>query len=77
MLSLTIARYGNQRSIRAFRPKPLTSPIGPTGFHEIKHDGYRLIVQRDGKRGAAVPPQRPRLERSISADHPGRVAAAN
>jgi len=20
------------------------------GFHEIKHDGYRLIVQRDGKR---------------------------
>jgi bifunctional non-homologous end joining protein LigD len=22
----------------------------PTGFHEIKHDGYRLIVQREGKR---------------------------
>jgi bifunctional non-homologous end joining protein LigD len=21
---------------------------GPTGFHEIKHDGYRLIVRRDG-----------------------------
>jgi hypothetical protein len=74
MLSLTIARYGNQRSIRAFRPKPLTSPIGPTGFHEIKHDGF---VQRDGKRGAAVHPQRPRLERSISADHPGRVAAGD
>jgi bifunctional non-homologous end joining protein LigD len=21
---------------------------GPTGFHEIKHDGYRLIARRDG-----------------------------
>src|SRR3954454_9630447 len=25
-------------------------PAGPHWFHEIKHDGYRLIVQRDGKR---------------------------
>ena len=25
-------------------------PAGPDWFHEIKHDGYRLIVQRDGKR---------------------------
>jgi bifunctional non-homologous end joining protein LigD len=23
---------------------------GPDRFHEIKHDGYRLIVQREGKR---------------------------
>jgi ATP-dependent DNA ligase len=25
-------------------------PAGPDWFHEIKHDGYRLIVHRDGKR---------------------------
>jgi bifunctional non-homologous end joining protein LigD len=25
-------------------------PTGPDWFHEIKHDGYRLIVQREGKR---------------------------
>jgi len=25
-------------------------PAGPDWFHEIKHDGYRLIVQRGGKR---------------------------
>jgi bifunctional non-homologous end joining protein LigD len=25
-------------------------PAGPDWFHEIKHDGYRMIVQRDGAR---------------------------
>ena len=25
-------------------------PDRPEWIHEIKHDGYRLIVQRDGKR---------------------------
>jgi bifunctional non-homologous end joining protein LigD len=25
-------------------------PAGPDWLHEIKHDGYRLIVHRDGKR---------------------------
>jgi len=25
-------------------------PAGPDFFHEIKHDGFRLIVQREGKR---------------------------
>jgi ATP-dependent DNA ligase len=25
-------------------------PDSPAWIHEIKHDGYRLIVQRDGKR---------------------------
>src|SRR6516165_7204612 len=29
--------------IRATRP-----PSGPDWIHEIKHDGYRLIVRRDG-----------------------------
>ena len=27
-----------------------TVPAGPDWIHEIKHDGYRLIVQREGKR---------------------------
>jgi ATP-dependent DNA ligase len=27
-------------------PKP---PSGPDWVHEIKHDGYRLIVRRDGE----------------------------
>ena len=27
-----------------------TVPAGPDWVHEIKHDGYRLIVQREGKR---------------------------
>ena len=32
-------------------PTPGTKvPAGPDWIHEIKHDGYRLIVQRDGKR---------------------------
>jgi len=26
------------------------APDSPEWMHEIKHDGYRLIVQRDGKR---------------------------
>jgi bifunctional non-homologous end joining protein LigD len=25
-------------------------PTGPNWFHEIKHDGYRLIVQRERER---------------------------
>jgi len=25
-------------------------PAGPDWLHEIKHDGYRLVVQREGKR---------------------------
>jgi len=26
------------------------APVGPEWVHEIKHDGYRLIVRRDGDR---------------------------
>jgi ATP-dependent DNA ligase len=29
--------------VRASKP-----PFGPNWVHEIKHDGYRLIVRRDG-----------------------------
>ena len=34
----------------ASRPRGTAVPAGPDWIHEIKHDGYRLIVQRDGKR---------------------------
>jgi bifunctional non-homologous end joining protein LigD len=38
----------------AFEPciptRGTTVPAGPDWLHEIKHDGYRLIVHRDGKR---------------------------
>ena len=38
----------------AFEPcipiRGTTVPVGNDWIHEIKHDGYRLIVQRDGQR---------------------------
>jgi len=37
--------------VRALYSEPRTKvPAGPDWLHEIKHDGYRLIVQREGKR---------------------------
>src|SRR4051794_6692276 len=40
--------------LRQFQPciptRGTEVPAGPDWFHEIKHDGYRLIVQREGKR---------------------------
>jgi ATP-dependent DNA ligase len=30
--------------------EPCRPPSGPLWVHEIKHDGYRLIVRRDGLR---------------------------
>jgi bifunctional non-homologous end joining protein LigD len=35
---------------RAFQRAAPKSRPGPDWLHEIKHDGYRLIVQREGKR---------------------------
>jgi len=35
---------------RASRPAGTKVPAGPDWIHEIKHDGYRLIIQREGKR---------------------------
>jgi bifunctional non-homologous end joining protein LigD len=32
-------------------------PVGRDWIHEIKHDGYRLIVQRDGARVRLFNPQ--------------------
>jgi bifunctional non-homologous end joining protein LigD len=40
----------NQRSSPAFRPKRQRSLTARSGSTKIKHDGYRLIVQRDGQR---------------------------
>ena len=38
----------------AFQPciptRGIKVPVGPDWIHEIKHDGYRLIVERDGAR---------------------------
>ena len=36
-------------------------PSGPDWLHEIKHDGYRLIVQREGNARPAAHPTRIRL----------------
>jgi len=44
-----LSRMRNQRSAAAFRRAGPRSPTGRSEFHEIKHDGYRLIVQRKGK----------------------------
>jgi bifunctional non-homologous end joining protein LigD len=42
-----VSQYENQPCIPTRGTKV---PAGPDWFHEIKHDGYRLIVQREGKR---------------------------
>src|SRR2546423_7555776 len=40
--------------LRKFQPciptRGIKVPAGPDWFHEVKHDGYRLIVQREDKR---------------------------
>src|ERR1700704_4208962 len=41
-------RPGLRACIPISLPKP---PAGPQWIHEINHDGYRLIVRRDGERG--------------------------
>jgi ATP-dependent DNA ligase len=37
-----------ESSIPTLAAKP---PAGPDWVHEIRHDGYRLIVRRDGPTG--------------------------
>jgi bifunctional non-homologous end joining protein LigD len=46
-LSRTVRQYEYQPCIPTRGTKV---PSGPDWLHEIKHDGYRLIVQREGKR---------------------------
>src|ERR1051325_5212320 len=37
--------------VRPCQPSPIAAPpAGPGWFHEIKHDGFRLLVRRDGER---------------------------
>src|SRR5258705_13875411 len=47
MRALMVRQYEYQPCIPTRGTKV---PAGPDWFHEIKHDGYRLIVQRDGAR---------------------------
>jgi len=48
--------------------------VGPQWVHEIKHDGYRLIVRRDGDLVRLLDPQRGRLHRPHAYDRRGRGA---
>jgi len=45
------------------------APFGRQWIHEIKHDGYRLIVRKDGHRVRLFKAARLRLERQLSRDH--------
>jgi ATP-dependent DNA ligase len=38
------------RSSPAIPTRAIKVPCGPDWIHELKYDGYRLIVQRDGDR---------------------------
>ena len=51
-------------------------PVGSDWVHEIKHDGYRLIVRRDGKALRLFYAPRPRLDRALSGDRRGCRQAA-
>jgi bifunctional non-homologous end joining protein LigD len=54
--------YLNRMPKIAFEPciptRGTEVPASADWIHEIKHDGYRLIVQREGKRVVAVHAQR-------------------
>ena len=53
-LALCRRTYPSRMHKTAFEPyiptRGTTVPAGLDWLHEIKHDGYRIIVQRDGKR---------------------------
>ena len=52
--------YLNPMPKRPFEPciptRGAAVPAGPDWIHEIKHDGYRLIVQRQDKRACGCSP---------------------
>ena len=52
------------------------APVGRDWVHEIKHDGYRLIVRRQAHSGAIVHAPQVRLEPPLSADRRGRQQSA-
>jgi hypothetical protein len=51
-------------------------PSGPDWVHEIKHDGYRLIVRRDGKAVQLFTRRGLRLGRALSRDRGDRRQGA-
>jgi len=61
---LTACNYLVVMLKNVFKPRVPTRgtkvPDRPEWIHEIKHDGYRLIIQRDGRRMRAVHAQWPR-----------------
>jgi len=50
-------------------------PHTPDWLHEIKYDGYRLRVERDGDR-VRLHPQRLRLDQALSMDRRGMMVGA-
>ena len=48
-------------------------PDRPEWIHEVKHDGYRLIVQREGNRVRLFTRKRARLEQALSANRGSRA----
>jgi bifunctional non-homologous end joining protein LigD len=50
-------------------------PAGKDWLHEINHDGYRLIVQRENKRCACSPAMVTQLERPVSSHHRSGLTA--
>jgi hypothetical protein len=48
-------------------------PATPAWFHEIKYDGYRLIVQRDGDRVRLITRGGHDLDQPLPVDHGGRA----
>jgi hypothetical protein len=47
-------RHGDTSRWRCIPTLAAKPPQGPGWVHEIKHDGYRLIVRRDGEAPAAA-----------------------
>jgi len=53
-------------------PLKAVQPLsGPLWVHEIKHDGYRLMVRRDGARNPPLHTQRLMTGRTASRDGAG------
>jgi bifunctional non-homologous end joining protein LigD len=48
-------------------------PSGVDWIHEIKHDGYRLIIQREGKRVRLFTRNGNDWKPSLSTHHAGRA----
>ena len=48
-------------------------PDGPDWLHEVKYDGYRLRLERDGDRVRLITRGRLQLDRPLSVDRRGRT----